>query len=165
MAECGWKVPFFTADHGLWNCVSFIRGHFSSEESKFHLHWIPVNYRILFKVLLLVFDCLQGLAPAYLHSTITLHIPGRSGLRTNTRSPRNYRTSEQPRQQGDKKGEAIALPPITIRDDPSPTSLQSTGISSRQWLDQQPTGANSTYFLRLICLHIFMPKNLKRIFI
>ena len=62
------------------------RGSFSSEESKFHLHWLPVYYRILFKVLLLVFDCLQGSAPAYLQSAITLHIPGRSGLRSNARS-------------------------------------------------------------------------------
>ena len=62
------------------------RGIFSSEESKFRLHWLPVYYRILFKVLLLVFDCLQGSAPAYLQSTISLHIPGRLGLRSNARS-------------------------------------------------------------------------------
>ena len=62
------------------------RGNLSSEESKFQLHWLPVYYRILFKVLLLVFDCLQGSAPTYLQSTIKLHIPGRSGLRSNARS-------------------------------------------------------------------------------
>ena len=62
------------------------RGTFSSEESRFRLHWLPVSYRILFKILLLVFDCLQGSAPEYLQSTITLHIPGRSGLRSNARS-------------------------------------------------------------------------------
>ena len=62
------------------------RGSYSSEESRFRLHWLPVTSRILFKILLLVFDCLQGLAPAYLQKAITLHIPGRSGLRSNARS-------------------------------------------------------------------------------
>ena len=61
----------------------------------------------------------------------------------------------QPSQQGDKREEAVAFPPI--RDDPSPTSLQSTGMSSRPWLDQQPTGANSRDFLRLIFLLYLIP--------
>ncbi len=29
------------------------------------LHWLPVRFRIDFKVLLLVFKCLNGLAPEY----------------------------------------------------------------------------------------------------
>ena len=42
------------------------RGVFSTEESRFRLRWLRIHYRILFKVLLLVFDCLQGTAPVYL---------------------------------------------------------------------------------------------------
>ena len=30
------------------------------------LHWLPVKFRIVFKILLLVFKCLNGLAPDYL---------------------------------------------------------------------------------------------------
>ena len=32
----------------------------------FKLHWLPLNYRIHFKILLLVYKCLNGLAPIYL---------------------------------------------------------------------------------------------------
>ena len=32
----------------------------------FKLHWLPLNYRIHFKILLLVCKCLNGLAPIYL---------------------------------------------------------------------------------------------------
>ena len=32
----------------------------------FKLHWLPLNYRIHFMILLLVFKCLNGLAPIYL---------------------------------------------------------------------------------------------------
>ena len=28
----------------------------------FHLHWLPISYRIKFKILLLTFECLYGLA-------------------------------------------------------------------------------------------------------
>jgi len=42
------------------------QGTFTTEESKFRLHWLPIYYRIRFKVLLLIFDCLQGTVPVYL---------------------------------------------------------------------------------------------------
>ena len=31
------------------------------------LHWLPVQYRVVFKVCLLVFECLNGQGPNYLH--------------------------------------------------------------------------------------------------
>ena len=34
------------------------------------LHWLPVKYRILFKVLLLTYRCISGLAPEYLSSLV-----------------------------------------------------------------------------------------------
>ena len=46
------------------------------------LHWLPVKYRIEYKILLLVFKCVTGVAPSYLASLIPLYIPGRSGLRS-----------------------------------------------------------------------------------
>ena len=42
-----------------------------------HLHWLPVHYRIDFKILLLTFKCLNGLAPLYLTELLHAHIPAR----------------------------------------------------------------------------------------
>ena len=48
------------------------------------LHWLPVKYRIEYKILLLVYKLLfvTGVAPSYLASLIPPYIPGRSGLRS-----------------------------------------------------------------------------------
>ncbi len=45
------------------------------------LHWLPVTRRIVFKVCLLVFKCLQGLAPAYLSDCLSCY-NGPSSLRS-----------------------------------------------------------------------------------
>ena len=37
-----------------------------------NLHWLPVQQRIMFKVVLFVFKCLNGLAPPYLTELITV---------------------------------------------------------------------------------------------
>ncbi len=39
------------------------------------LLWLPVRFRIDFKVLLLVFKCLNGLAPEYLSDLLSIHNP------------------------------------------------------------------------------------------
>ncbi len=39
------------------------------------LHWLPVRYRVNFKILLVVFKSLNGLAPAYLSDLLTEHRP------------------------------------------------------------------------------------------
>ena len=49
------------------------------------LHWLPIRDRIDFKVLMLAYKCLNGLAPSYLAELLTLYIPGRP-----TRSADNY---------------------------------------------------------------------------
>ena len=41
------------------------------------LHWLPVELRIPFKLLSLVFQCLNGLAPDYLKSLLVHHVPVR----------------------------------------------------------------------------------------
>ena len=46
------------------------------------LHWLPVKYRIDYKILLLVYKCVTGVAPSYPASLIPPYIPGRSGLRS-----------------------------------------------------------------------------------
>ena len=42
------------------------------------LYWLPVPRRIEFKILLLTFKCLHGLAPAYLEELLTKYKPSRS---------------------------------------------------------------------------------------
>ena len=42
------------------------------------LHWLPVRYRIDFKILLLTFKCVHGIAPKYLRDLLSLYNPCRS---------------------------------------------------------------------------------------
>ena len=42
------------------------------------LHWLPVHYRIDFKLLMFVFKALNGLAPSYLSELLTVRAPGRA---------------------------------------------------------------------------------------
>ncbi|XP_064419351.1 uncharacterized protein LOC135359048 [Latimeria chalumnae] len=41
------------------------------------LHWLPIRWRITFKVLVLVFKTLNGLGPAYLRDFLTPYVPAR----------------------------------------------------------------------------------------
>ncbi|XP_054842011.1 uncharacterized protein LOC129334090 [Eublepharis macularius] len=41
------------------------------------LHWLPVEFRIMFKVLVLTFKALSGLGPAYLRDRLSLYVPRR----------------------------------------------------------------------------------------
>ena len=51
------------------------------------LHWLPYPQRISYKICLLMFKCLKGLAPAYLSDLCvgTAAVVGRSGLRSAAR--------------------------------------------------------------------------------
>ena len=42
------------------------------------LHWLPVKYRIIFKVVLLTFKALHGMAPNYLKTLLQSYMPSRS---------------------------------------------------------------------------------------
>ena len=42
-----------------------------------YLHWLPIEYRIQFKVLLLAFRAMNGTAPQYLTDMISIHQPRR----------------------------------------------------------------------------------------
>uniref|UniRef100_A0A9J8BRN4 Reverse transcriptase domain-containing protein n=1 Tax=Cyprinus carpio carpio TaxID=630221 RepID=A0A9J8BRN4_CYPCA len=42
------------------------------------LHWLPINFRISYKILLLTYKALNGLAPAYLTSLLPRYNPSRS---------------------------------------------------------------------------------------
>ena len=55
------------------------------------LHWLPVEQRITFKILL-TFKALNGLAPSYLSELISLHSPTRT-LRSSSESLLSVPTS------------------------------------------------------------------------
>ncbi len=42
------------------------------------LHWLPIKFRISYKILLLVYKALNGLAPAYLTNLLSRYNPSRS---------------------------------------------------------------------------------------
>ena len=45
------------------------------------LHWLPIKYRVIFKITLLVFRVLHGLAPSYLKNLIRVKPEGRYQFR------------------------------------------------------------------------------------
>ena len=49
-----------------------------------HLHWLPIRFRVHFKIALLVFKALKVFAPPYLTELLKVKIPGRYTLRTNS---------------------------------------------------------------------------------
>ena len=57
------------------------------------LHWLPVQYRIIFKVLLLVYKGLNGLAPAYISKLLHYHTSSRSLCSSSQRLLSTPRTS------------------------------------------------------------------------
>ena len=68
------------------------------QESKFchitpllkSLHWLPVKYRIDFKILLTAFKAIHDLAPTYISELISVRDIGRYNLRSNTSLILNY---------------------------------------------------------------------------
>jgi hypothetical protein len=58
----------------------------SSTECLKQLHWLPIWIRIEYKLILLVFKCLSGKAPAYLSDLLIPTPQGAYGLRSSTQS-------------------------------------------------------------------------------
>jgi len=42
------------------------------------LHWLPIDLRIEFKILIITYKTLHGLAPAYIEDLLVSYIPGRN---------------------------------------------------------------------------------------
>ena len=47
------------------------------------LHWLPVKYCIVFKIILITFKAIHGLAPAYISELISVRDTGRYDFRSN----------------------------------------------------------------------------------
>ena len=56
-------------------CMKSKRDHITP--SLIFLHWLPVKYRVNFKILCLVYKCLHDQAPDYLSELLTLYTPAR----------------------------------------------------------------------------------------
>ena len=57
--------------------ITGIRKHDHITPILMDLHWLPVNERIQFKILLLTFKSLNGLAPVYIDEMIQRYVPNR----------------------------------------------------------------------------------------
>ena len=53
----------------------------------YELHWLPIRYRIDFKILLITVKILNLLAPTYLSSLISLRLPSKCNLRNSSEKP------------------------------------------------------------------------------
>ena len=54
----------------------------SATEALKELHWLPIKFRIIHKLLTLCHKALKGNAPKYLQDLLQKHQPGREGLRS-----------------------------------------------------------------------------------
>ena len=54
----------------------------SSSPLLISLHWLPIENRIKFKILLHIYKSLNDLSPVYLRECITTYVPSRDGLRS-----------------------------------------------------------------------------------
>ena len=52
------------------------------------LHWLPIDKRIKFKILLHIYKALNDLSPVYLTECIEIHLPSREGLRSSVDTTR-----------------------------------------------------------------------------
>ena len=52
------------------------------------LHWLPIDKRIKFKILLHIYKALNDLSPVYLTECIAIHLPSREGLRSSVDTTR-----------------------------------------------------------------------------
>ena len=58
--------------------ISMKRKYDSIEPVLKDLHWLPIEFRIQYKINLLTFKCLNNLAPFYLRDLLEPYVPGRS---------------------------------------------------------------------------------------
>ena len=50
----------------------------------YSLHWLPVRFRIVYKILIITFKAIHGQAPDYICNLIRVKNPSRNGLRSNS---------------------------------------------------------------------------------
>ena len=55
--------------------ISLSRKHEHITPISLNLHWLPIRYRIVFKILLITYKALNNLAPSYIRDLLTPYIP------------------------------------------------------------------------------------------
>lgn len=80
-----YKLKSLQASQDLATRLIYRGRSISTKDARYRLHWLPVQQRIDFQILLMVFDCLTGSAPLYPQETINLHVPGHTGIRSSAR--------------------------------------------------------------------------------
>ena len=83
-------LPLIRVQNAAARVVTMSRKHDHITPILYNLHWLPIPQRIQYKLLLLVYKSLQGLAPAYLSELVSWYTPVR-----NLRSVNDYLAVEQ----------------------------------------------------------------------
>ena len=89
------------------------------------LHWLPVQQRIQFKILLLTYKAFHGVAPSYLKDLISVYVPSRSLRAGNVRPEGNLVSVSSRTKTYGERAFVVAAPtlwnavPIGIRNSPS----------------------------------------------
>ncbi|XP_030638844.1 uncharacterized protein LOC115819473 [Chanos chanos] len=92
------------------------------------LHWLPVSFRIDFKVLLLAYKALNGLAPSYITDSLLFYVPSRA-LRSSMAGLLNI-----PKVPENKIGEAAFIHYVPKLWNTLPRSIRETGsVDSFKW--------------------------------
>ena len=65
--------------------VTLSRKHDHITPILYDLHWLPIKFRIMYKINLLTYKCLHGTAPIYLQELIHQYVPSRN-LRSSCQS-------------------------------------------------------------------------------
>ena len=71
-------------------CAKLVLGrskYSSSTDALKCLHWLPIQWRITYKIGLLTFKCINKAAPRYLRELITIRNPAQENMHSNTKGP------------------------------------------------------------------------------
>ena len=111
------------------------------------LHWVRMEERIKFKVLLHVYKCLNGQTPSYLKEAMVLYTPGHAGLRSNLDTTRLVTPKYAPLVIGDRS---------FFKAGPRLWNLIPASITSAQFIEVLKKQLKPTCLLNRIwidCLH------------
>ena len=67
-----------TIQNAAARLIMHVKKHEHISPTLIQLHWLPVDKRIVFKMLLLVYKCLQGKGPEYLQELLIPYVPKRN---------------------------------------------------------------------------------------
>ena len=118
------------------------------------LHWLPVKYRIVFKMLLTTFKAIHGLAPAHISELTSVRdTNGRHNLRSNNGLRLNYSSCKSLATFGDRSFQVAA--PKLWNDLPC-TLKNITSVQTFKQSDQDLFICESFLNVRYIFIYIFL---------